>query len=128
MVVLVVLVVAVTGAALSPPVAGWFAAATLSDWTRSDGTADAELSTTGIELSGTVEGSSAPDGGWVPCEVMAPNSCALGSGTPDSGRSLEDMALMPRRQVTIDFGCHLEWEILSTGEGGRYRDKWGDGE
>jgi hypothetical protein len=82
------LVGAVTGAALSPPVAGWFAVS--DDWALPDGT-EAVLSDLGSELDGTVEGSG------VCCaacgELVAPDSWSLGSSTPVSALSVEDMTV-----------------------------------
>lgn len=81
-------VVVVTGAVLSPPVAGWFAAAASPDGTGADCSAVVGGADTGMDWSGTDEGSAVPVVGWVgPCgeDVVAPNSCSLGSGTPDSG-------------------------------------------
>lgn len=122
--VVVEIVVAVTGAVLSPPVAGWFAVAASPDGVWTDGVAAAGGAVMGTELSGIDEPSAAPVVGWVgPCGevVVAPNSCSLGSGAPDSGRSLEDMVVRPRWQVAID-GDPLGKRTLSTGvEGMRIR-------
>lgn len=86
---MVELVVAVTGAALSPPVAGWFAVS--AAWVLSDGT-EAVLSDTGFDAAGTFEGSLSV--GCAVCgELVAPNSWSLGSSTPDSALSVEDMTI-----------------------------------
>jgi len=83
------LVVATTGSALSPPVAGWFVVP--GDWALSDGT-ETVLLGTGSELAGTVEGSVGVD--CAACgELVAPISWSLGSSTPDSALSVEDMAV-----------------------------------
>lgn len=83
------LVVAVTGAALSPPVAGWFAVP--ADWALSDGT-EAVLSDTDSELAGTVE-SCAGVGCAVCGELVAPDSWSLDSSNPDSALSVEDISV-----------------------------------
>lgn len=87
--VVVEIFVVVTGPVLSPPVAGWFAAAAPPSWGNVDGTAAVELSTADIDSTGIVEGCAVLGVGWAggPCGegVVAPNSCWFVSGTPDCG-------------------------------------------
>lgn len=86
---MVELVVAVTGSALSPPLAGWFAVS--AAWVLSDGT-EAVLSDTGTSLAGTFEGSLGV--GCAVCgELKAADSWDLGSSTPVSALSVEDILI-----------------------------------
>lgn len=130
--VVVELVVAVTGAVLSPLVAGWFAPAASPDWAWIDGTAATGFSAREVELSGTVGGSAALGCGWALfCgedgeDVVAPSSSSLGSCTPDSGWWLGDMAVLPRWQMAID-GDPLGKRTLSTGLGKEKQVGWGRG-